>query len=43
MIDHKPIPGPMYWDFKCLQCDGLVKDHAPWWRRAIAKWKDGKK
>lgn len=32
-IMHRPIPGPAYWDFKCLRCDGAVSDHAPWWRR----------
>jgi hypothetical protein len=24
---HAPIPGPMYWDFKCLVCDGSVDRH----------------
>jgi hypothetical protein len=27
VIDHLARPGPMYWDFKCLICDGLVRDH----------------
>jgi hypothetical protein len=36
IIMHRPMPGPMYWDFKCLKCDGLVSDHAPWWSRLSA-------
>jgi hypothetical protein len=28
--DHSVFPGPDYWDFKCLECGELVKDHAPW-------------
>lgn len=35
--DHAARPGPMYWDWKCLTCDELVRLHAPfivrWWRR----------
>lgn len=38
IVDHAPSPGPMYWDGRCLRCDGLVSDHASWldrlrWRR----------
>jgi hypothetical protein len=28
LIMHAAWPGPMYWDFKCLLCDGLVRNHA---------------
>ena len=24
---HFAIPGPLYWDFKCLICDGDVNGH----------------
>jgi hypothetical protein len=39
--DHLARPGPLYWDFKCLVCDGLVDDHIGlfrfWWRRIWRK------
>lgn len=28
--DHMAYPGPDYWDFKCLDCNEAVKEHAPW-------------
>lgn len=32
MIDHLARPGPGYWEWKCLRCDGLVADHPGWLR-----------
>lgn len=27
MRDHLHRPGPLYWDFKCLRCDGAWYEH----------------
>lgn len=37
---HAPAPGPLYWDFKCLRCDGLVRDHPGFIRRLIHQWRN---
>ena len=34
---HRAKPGPMYWDFKCLVCDGLVSDHPTFWGKVLLK------
>ena len=34
--DHRAIPGPLYWDFRCLVCSENVSDHSFWrwlWRK----------
>lgn len=38
-INHRPLPGPQHWDFKCLQCDRLVSDHATVWKRIFVRIK----
>jgi hypothetical protein len=25
--DHKPVPGPQYWEWRCRVCDKPVVDH----------------
>lgn len=42
-IMHKPAPGPMYWDFRCLICSEPVRDHAPFWRRVLHRLTGGSK
>jgi hypothetical protein len=39
LIRHKPRPGPLYWDWRCLECGEPVKDHEPWWQRWIRRCK----
>jgi hypothetical protein len=38
---HRPQPGPLYWDFRCMRCGQPVKDHpcflARLWRR-VGGW-----
>lgn len=24
---HRPVPGPLYWDYRCLVCSGPVEAH----------------
>ena len=40
-IMHFPAPGPDYWRFRCLICDGNVADHGSWFQ--ILRFKMGKK
>lgn len=30
---HQPIPGPLYWDWRCTVCSEPVSDHPSWWQR----------
>jgi hypothetical protein len=30
---HRAVPGPLYWDYRCLVCGDDVDAHAPWWLR----------
>jgi hypothetical protein len=27
VTDHKPVPGPEYWSWRCRICDEPVEDH----------------
>lgn len=38
VLDHRPRPGPGYWDWRCLTCSEDVALHGSWlerwrWRR----------
>lgn len=35
LIMHRPRPGPLYWDWRCLDCSARVDEHAPWWRLVL--------
>lgn len=46
--DHRAVPGPDYWDFRCLECGQPCHHHATeymrfsrwvqkWWRRVLRK------
>lgn len=30
---HAPLPGPVYWDQRCLRCSEPLSWHPSWWRR----------
>lgn len=34
-IWHRPEPGPLYWDWRCLRCSKPVRDHPSLWRRIL--------
>lgn len=36
---HSPIPGPEYWNYRCLVCGKSVADHPSLWRRIMARIK----
>lgn len=36
-IMHLPAPGPQYWSFRCMICDGNVADHASWFAILMSK------
>lgn len=31
-IAHLPVPGPLYWDWKCRICSEPVDQHLHWWQ-----------
>lgn len=33
IVDHRPVPGPDYWSWRCLVCSEAVDDHAGFLRR----------
>lgn len=37
IYDHKPRPGPQYWNWRCLVCSEPVNQHAGFWARR--KWR----
>lgn len=37
----RPRPGPMYWDWRCLNCDQEIRLHPPLWRRLLARVQNG--
>lgn len=37
--DHAPLPGPDYWNWRCLRCGEAVRLHGPWWRRLLNRWR----
>lgn len=39
LIMHCPIPGPLYWNWRCLLCDQAVDDHANWLQRLVYRWR----
>lgn len=30
---HRPQPGPVHWDWRCLVCSEAVSVHPSWWAR----------
>lgn len=32
MSNHLARPGPLYWDWRCLECDKDVANHTKWWQ-----------
>lgn len=36
---HRAVPGPLYWDYRCLRCGENVDAHPKWWRRLYAALK----
>ena len=37
---HAPVPGPQYWDWRCLRCDQPVNAHPGLLRRLIHRWRN---
>ncbi|QNJ59336.1 hypothetical protein SEA_MRMIYAGI_116 [Mycobacterium phage MrMiyagi] len=35
IYDHAPVPGPLYWDFKCRMCSQRVDLHANVFQRIL--------
>lgn len=31
--NHRAVPGPDYWSWRCLKCDGEVRNHPSLWQR----------
>lgn len=38
---HRAVPGPDYWSWRCLQCDGEVRDHPSLWQRLRTRMRPG--
>ena len=33
----RPRRGPLYWDWRCLNCDRPISAHRSWWRRLLSR------
>lgn len=36
--DHKPVPGPLHWDWRCLVCEAPVAHHETRFDRVLARF-----
>lgn len=37
-MNHRPVPGPLYWEYLCRRCGKFVSLHPSFWKRIMQRF-----